>query len=257
MFVGNGVIIDSYQADRYDLEVGDTISLEPLDQDFQPFSEGEVWEVEMVGTMDAASLTSNRDIAIISFDYFEKHFHGTFNQIEIKVSEGNDANTVKTNIENHYLHLDIQVETFTDLIESQKVTVDTLIQGILVIVLLGLVIGLLGITNNLFVSFIERKKEYAVLYAVCMSRTQLMKMLVYEMIMTFISVIIIGLLGGLGMNAVWKRLLYAAGLRLDFDFNYELFFLLGGAVFILLALSSFFIIRRVARLHVLHELRYE
>src|SRR5699024_715630 len=134
---------------------------------------------------------------------------------------------------------------------------DTLIQGVLIIIVLGLVIGLLGISNNLLVSFMERKKEYAVLYSVCMSRIQLVKMLLFEMIMTVIAVVIIGFVGGLVMNMVWPRLLYAVGLRVDFSFNYELFFILCGAVFLLLALSSLFIIRKVARLHVLNELRYE
>lgn len=253
----NGVIIDSYQAERYDLDVGDTIILEPLDKDFQPLEEGVLLELEVAGTMDALSLTSNRDIAIISLNYFQNHFVSTFNQIEVKASTDVDAKMVKANIENHYPYSDIQVQTFKELIESQKATVDTLIEGILIIILLGLVIGLLGISNNLLVSFNERKKEYAILYSICMSRSQLIFMLFYEMIMTFLSVVTIGFVGGLAMNRLWSKLLYAVGLKLDFSFNYELFFILCGAVLVLLALSSLFIIRKVAGLNVLSELRYE
>lgn len=253
----NGIIIDIYQAERYDLEIGDTFLMEPLDQELRPLPNRNLVEVEVAGVMDAASLSSNKDIVIVPLDFFQDHFIGSFNQIEVKVSEDVEVETVKNTIKNHYPYSGIQVQSFKELIESQKATVDTLIQGILMIILLGLVIGLLGITNNLLVSFMERKKEYAVLYSVCMSRTQLIKMLFYEMIMTFVSVVIIGFLGGLAMNMVWTRFIYAVGLKIDLSFNYELFLILCGAVFVLLACSSVFMIRKVARLNVLHELRYE
>src|SRR5699024_4595664 len=54
----NGIILDAYQAKRYDLSVGDQISLQPLDKDEQPLQDKEVI-VEIVGTMEAASLTTN------------------------------------------------------------------------------------------------------------------------------------------------------------------------------------------------------
>ncbi|WP_197431737.1 ABC transporter permease [Lentibacillus sp. JNUCC-1] len=190
----NGVVIDTYQAKRYGLKTGDTIRLVPLDQDQKPIGEayGPV-ELEIAGTMDAASLSTNRNIAILSLAYYQAHFVDAFNQIEIKTDASSQAETVKENIENHYPNSGLTIQTFEDMIGSQKETVDTLIQGVLVIILLGLVIGLLGVSNNLLVSFIERKKEYAVLYSVCMSKGQLVKMLVYEMIMTFVSVVVIGL----------------------------------------------------------------
>lgn len=253
----NGVIIDEYQAERYNLEVGDTILLDALDKENRSLHDGDLLEMEVAGTMDSVSLSSNKDIVITSFDYFQDHFVGMFNQIEVKTNDRVSADVVKNNIKHHYLDSEMTVQTFEELLDSQKASVDTLVQGILMIVLLGLVIGLLGISNNLLVSFLERKKEYAVLYAVCMSRAQLISMLFYEMIMTFIAVVIIGLVGGLTMNMVWTRFIYAVGLKIDFSFNYGLYFILCGAVFILLALSTMSVIRKVARLDVLTELRYE
>lgn len=252
----NGIILDAYQAKRYDLSVGDQISLQPLDKDEQPLQDKEVI-VEIVGTMEAASLTTNRDIILMPLPYYTSHFVDIFNQIEVKTEKSNQANIVKKNIENHYSNADLTVQTFDELLGAQKETVDTLIRGVLLIILLGLIIGLLGISNNLLVSFNERKKEYAVLYSVCMSRRQIIKMLVYEACMTFVSVLIIGLLAGFVMNIFWSRLLYAVGLRIQFSFNYELYFILSGAVLLLLMLSTYTVIRKVTRLNVLSELRYE
>src|SRR5690625_1917479 len=58
----NGIIIDIYQAERYDLEIGDTFLMEPLDQELRPLPNRNLVEVEVAGVMDAASLSSNKDI---------------------------------------------------------------------------------------------------------------------------------------------------------------------------------------------------
>lgn len=254
--IDNGIILDEYQANRYSLDVGDKILLEPLDKENQPVHEKEI-EVAIAGIMEAASLTTNRDIIIMSLNDYNDHFVDIYNQILVKAKDPSKAKTVKEDIEGRYSDAEMTVQTFDELLGSQKETVDTLIQGVLLIILLGLIIGLLGISNNLLVSFAERKKEYAVLYSVCMSRLQLIKMLMYEMLMTFISVMIIGFAAGFWMTFVWSRLLYAVGLRIQFSFNYELFFILSGAVFVLLVLATWTIVRKVTKLDVLHELRYE
>lgn len=254
--VENGIILDAYQAKRYSLDVGDKVSLEPLDQDNQPVHENEI-VVEIAGIMEAASLTTNRDIIIMNLNDYNDYFVDVYNQILVTANDPSEAKTVKENIERHYSDAEMTVQTFEEMLGSQKATVDTLIHGVLFIILLGLIIGLLGITNNLLVSFAERKKEYAVLYSVCMSRLQLIKMLIYEMLMTFISVMIIGFVVGFGTTFVWSRLLHAVGLKIQFSFNYELFFILSGAVLVLLTLATWTIVRKVSRLDVLHELRYE
>lgn len=258
-FISNksGMIIDDYQAERYQLEVGDKILLEPLDETFNPVEEDLMLELEVVGTMDSTSLSTNRDIVIVPLDFFQAHFVEAFNQIEIKVSDGVSANDVKERIQREYPSTDLQVLTFEELISSQAESVDTLIHGVLFIILLGLVIGLLGVTNNLLVSFGERKQEYAILYSVCMSRRQLISMHFFEMLMTFTSVVVIGFVGGFIMNMVFERLLYAVGLKIAFQFNYQLFFILVGAVFILLLFSTLSLVRKVRQLNVLQELRYE
>ena len=147
--------------------------------------------------------------------------------------------------------------TFEEMLASQKGTIDTLITGITIIILLGMVIGLLGITNNLIVSFIQRKQEYAILYSVCMSRAQLIKMLFVEMIMTCIAVVVIGLVGAISMYVAMIKLLYGIGLRIQFSFDFQLFGVLCGVVFMVLVLSSLSTIRRVKKMNMLEELRYE
>src|SRR5699024_10045513 len=122
-------------------------------------------------------LNSNKTSVLIHKDIYSDHFTTETPKIALKVGNGTDAETVKKELSEKYVATDLSIHTFEEMIAGQKETIDTLLSGIIVVVLFGLLIGLLGITNNFIVSFIQRKKEYAVLYSVSMSRSQLIKML--------------------------------------------------------------------------------
>lgn len=254
----NGVILDEYQKERYGLKVGDTIKLQPLDSQLQPLQgENSYIDVVVAGFMESSGFSQNRSTVIVNLSYFNNYFEGTFNQLNLKIDEDVSAEEVKNNISNKYADSHMTVMTFDELLDSQLNTINTLLSGITFTILLGLSIGLLGISNNLQVSFIQRKKEYAVLYSVCMSRVQLIKVLFIEMLMTFFSVVIIGLLGSLAMNIVMTKLLYAIGLRIDYQFNVQLFVILCGVILLLLLLSTIPIIRKIYRMDIVQSLRFE
>ncbi|MBM7713658.1 FtsX-like permease family protein [Siminovitchia sp. FSL H7-0308] len=254
--VRNGIIIDEYQLDKYDLKIGETILLQPLDDNFQPLADGFI-EVVISGAMESSAFSQNRNTVLIHQEYFAQHFDGFFNQLSVKIKDEDKAEDVKEAIADQFMDTPITVMTFDEMIASQKATIDTLINGIKVIIAMGLVVGLLGISNNLLVSFSQRKKQYAVLYSVCMSRMQIIRMLFWEMFITFIAVVMISLLGGLALNKLMTKLLYAIGLRIEYQFTFELFGILCAFVFILLILSTIPVARQVFKLNMMKELRYE
>lgn len=253
-----GILIDAYQAKRFDLDIGDTVTLQPYDQNGQSTNgKGDELEIVISGLINSYGNGPGRVTALVQLDFFNTHFHGTYNQIGVLVQEGYEDDDVKSEIASLYQGSGEQVITFDDKLSGQVETIDTLFIGITLIVLLGMVIGLLGITNNLLVSFIQRKKEFSVLYSVCMSRRQLIKMQLYEMLATFIAVVLIGWAGGMLMNIVLEKLLYAIALRVELSFNYSLFWLLCGVVFLILLVSSLITVRKMIQMNMLKELRYE
>ena len=254
----DSVLIDAYQAKRYGVDIGDTIQLQPLDAQGKALNrEDHSLEVVVRGLIDSYGNGPGRSTALLNLNFFKDHFEGAYNQISVKVGTGYDMQQVKKDISELFTDSDIAVTTFDEKLAGQKATIDTLINGITMIILMGMVIGLLGITNNLIVSFLQRKKEYAVLYSVCMSKWQLVKTQFYEMLSTFIAVVIIGFIGGVLMNIVLKKLLYAIDLRIELGFNFGLFGLLCGVILLILALSSLATVRKVMKMNMLKELRYE
>lgn len=234
------------------METGDTVQLKATSS-----NESQYFDVVIAGAMDGSALNSNKTSVLIHKDIYKDYFTEEMPKIALKVWSDSDADAVENELTEMYFDTDLSIHTFDDMIAGQKESLDTLLDGIIVVVLLGLIIGLLGITNNFIVSFIHRKKEYAVLYSVSMSRGQLVKMLFYEMLMTFVALVIIGFVGGYVMYIVMVKLLVSLGLVIPMTFDFGLFGLLSGAAFILLALSAISTIRRVKRLNILDELRYE
>jgi ABC-type lipoprotein release transport system permease subunit len=252
----DGVLIDAYQAKRYAVDIGDTIQLQKIDTQGKKSNEKNL-NVVVAGFIDSYGNGPGRNTALLHLHYFKEHFTGAYNQIRMKVSPGHDVEQVKKEISQLFMDTDATVTTFDDTLAGQKATIDTLISGITIIILMGMVIGILGITNNLIVSFLQRKKEYAVLYSVCMSKWQLIKMQIYELLATFIAVLITGFIGGLLMNMFLKRLLYAIELRVELGFDFGLYGMLSVVTFVILALSATVTVRKMMKMDMLKALRYE
>lgn len=253
----NPVILDDYYMNKYDLHIGDSVQIQPINRHYENLENAGPVTFIVAGSMDSAGFASSRDSALIPIDLYEDHFEPLFYELTLKLEEGIVAEELKESIADYYSNYSLEVATFDERIEAQKTTIDTLINGITIIIGLGMMVGILGISNNLMVSFNQRKKEYAILYSVCMSKGQIVKMIFAETLLTFITVAVIGLFGGFALNFLLTKFLYAIGMVTDFHFTFELYGMLCGVVAILLAISTLSLVRKVFKLHIMKELRYE
>src|SRR5690625_7260713 len=98
--------------------------MDALDKENRSLHDGDLLEMEVAGTMDSVSLSSNKDIVITSFDYLQDQFVGMFNQIEVNTNDRVRADVVKNSIKHHYLDSEMTVQTFAELIDSQKASIN-------------------------------------------------------------------------------------------------------------------------------------
>lgn len=253
----NPVILDDYYMNKYDIHIGDSVQIQPINSHYENLDNVGPVTFIVAGVMESAGFASSRDSALIPMDIYRDHFEPLFYELTLKQGEGIVAEELKESIADYFSNYSLEVATFDERIEAQKNTIDTLIDGITIIIGLGMIVGILGITNNLMVSFNQRKKEYAVLYSVCMSKGQIVKMIFTETLLTLLAVAIIGLFGGFALNILLTKFFYAIGMVTDFYFTFELYGILCGVVAILLVLSTFSLVRKVFKLNIMKELRYE
>ncbi|MBC5637774.1 FtsX-like permease family protein [Ornithinibacillus sp. BX22] len=253
----NPVILDDYYMNKYDIHIGDSVQIQPINSHYENLENAGPVTFIVAGSMESAGFASSRDSALIPMEIYEDYFEPLFYELTLKQEEGIVAEELKENIADYYSNYSLEVATFDERIEAQKSTIDTLIDGITIIIGLGMMVGILGISNNLMVSFNQRKKEYAILYSVCMSKGQIVKMIFAETLLTFLIVAVIGLFGGFALNFLLTKFFYAIGMVTDFHFTFKLYGILCGVVAILLALSTLSLVRKVFKLHIMKELRYE
>jgi putative ABC transport system permease protein len=82
-------------------------------------------------------------------------------------------------------------------------------------------------------------------------------MIFMEMLITLFAVIVIGFFGGLAINILLTSLLHAIGMVTEFNFTFGLFGVLCLVVAILLSVSTLSLVRKVFKLNIMKELRYE
>ena len=127
--------------------------------------------------------------------------------------------------------------------------------GFIVIVVVSL--ALVGIINNQTVSFMERRKEFATLYSIAMSREQLKNMILIENILAFINSTIASILFYVIISKLVEYTLQILLIPISMRFTIS-----GIIVVLLIAAMILLVIQRSMRKHIknmniVEEIKYE
>ena len=171
---GKNIITTFVLRDTYGLKLGDQLLLQFGSQEIPYTITGFVDTNMGIGRVGYISSANYRaDMGVADYDY-----------IDVRVSEGagsvEDAALVKNNILRALTKDVIRIQTKQDLISANADKVVGIFGAINSYCYLALLVGILGIVNNLIASFIERKRSFAMLRCVGMSKKALNRMLVTE-----------------------------------------------------------------------------
>lgn len=162
---------------RFNLKEGDKLTLK--------FPNGErVYTV--LGFINTSVYMGN--YALISDTYLQSD-SGTkyYNNAYINVK--GDPNKVLESLESKYVDRYFEGQTLEEMLRAEEESSGQLMSMLIGFSLLALLIGSIGIINNLIISFMERKKSIAVLRSVGMNKKQIVKMV-------FIEALYSGIIGG-------------------------------------------------------------
>jgi len=175
----HGIIVDEYWARVQNLSVGDVVTFFADEK-----QSNEIGNFTVAGFWDSSTGTTDRGFVGISLDDFQSLITDVPDKVLVRTST---PGSVVQAISERYLDTGIAA-------------VDTMIGMLFACVVLGAIIIVCGIVSNLIVSFIGRKKEYAVMYSVCMSKRQLMNMLLWEFLFSCISVGLVSIVAGFALS---------------------------------------------------------
>jgi len=239
------ILLTKALKDQFDVEIGDILWLE--------MPKGK-YAYKVVGFFN--SLINSGDYALISSKYL-KADTGSKYYSAIYVKTSDDPEKIALKIRNELVKYKAVAKTVKQIEYSIKSSTAQILAGVQGFSVLSFLIGVLGVVNNLLVSFIERKRILAMFRSIGMSKAQNIKIIFID---AFTGGLIGGILGvslGILMISIVSKVLYASyqPIPINYSLTVPLIFLtIGICIYILASISPAL---KSSRLNILESLKYE
>ncbi|OPJ59332.1 ABC transporter permease [Clostridium oryzae] len=174
----------------------------------------------IVGVFD--TLMENGNYAIIPERYMKNDF-GSRKYSMIFVRTYKNENVVAKNIKQKYKKQDYYVETLASMEKRNDKSNAQMMSQLKPFPLISLIIGAFGVINNFLISFIERKRSFAVMASIGMSRMQNIKLLLIEGLTTGIIGGITGIITGYIMTTTMPLIMRILNFSIPMHYSASLF----------------------------------
>ncbi len=241
---GKNILLGSKFASRMGVKEGDKITL--------VLNRKEV-VYEVVGILDI--MQEDGSIAFVSEESFVKNTNiESYTGIYINAFENEDAGEVLEKVRNTFSKEVSSGQTMKDHQEhilSETGSIFTMMKNI------SLICMLIGILNNLTISFIQRQRQMAVLRSVGMSKMQLVKMVWIEGLYCGILGSGIGVFGGWIMISIAPYLTKAMIATIPMQYSGATFALAAGCGLLMTLIASLQLVTRSFRLEVVKSIKVQ
>ena len=246
----NEVLIDEKIADKNHIKVDDTLKIkfETLNKEL---------ELKIVGFINSAYFTTSRNVILMNLQNFLDNITDVPMQIHIDVKDGIDLEKFKIDIEDNIKEVGVKIQTVEEYISEQEEQTNSIMSLFYIIIGLAVVLSFIGIINNQIISFMQRRKELAVLNSTCMSKWQLKKMLITETILANMVSCLIAIGVGFMITGMIESFMQGLSLYVDMIFDWSVILKFVGIVFIVLLFTLRIPSKRLKKMNIIDEIKYE
>lgn len=201
----DGVVITERQAVERGLDVGDRLAM--------TFARTGTVQVPVVGLIDdddAKALSTDYLVSLASYrDWFTERVDAT---LLVRPSSGTTLDQAQTALEDALEGMPtVEVRDQASAAEARTASLDGILTLITAVLMLTVLIAMLGITNTLALSIIERTRELGLLRAVGMTRRQLRTMIRTESLLIAVAGLLVGTTVGVATSALFVRAIAQGG----------------------------------------------
>lgn len=246
----NELLIDEKLAEKNNIKVNDTLKLrfDILNKEI---------EFRVAGFINTTYFTTSRNVLLINLNNYLENLTSVPTQIHILANDDADIEKVKKDIKDIINEVNIRVQTVDEYLGEQEKETDKVMSLFYIIIGLSVALSFIGIVNNQIISFIQRRKELAVLNSTCMSKKQLKKMLMVETIFTNLIACFIAIVLSLIITGMLELFMQGLSLYVDVIFDWKLTFIFVGIIFVVLLLTLVLPAKRLNKMNVVTEIKYE
>ena len=246
----NEIMIDEKMAFKNNLKVGDKIKLnyKDLDKNF---------EYTIVDLCDSSYFTTSRNVFVINYNQFIKEVTDIPQQVHIITSKDTDLEDMKDTLKKEIKEVSIKIQTTKEYIDEQENQTSAIMSIFYVILGLSVFLSFIGIVNNQIISFIQRRRELAVLNSTCMSKSQLRKMLFTETLLANLLSSILVIIVSYG-SVIFINY-FMQGIDMYITINYNLITILRfvGIIYIILIFTLIIPASKLRKMNIVNEIKYE
>ncbi len=188
----SSVALRASRAESLGVQVGDTVTL--------TFARTGAQALPVVAIWDGQGIQAS---VLLSLETYEANFAEQLDaQVLVALNEGVTTEEGRAAVETIVAAFpNVQIQDQADFKKQTESQINLILSLIFVLLLLSVFIALLGITNTLSLSIIERTREIGLLRAVGMSRKQVRRMIRWESVIISVFGAVLGV--GLGILFGW------------------------------------------------------
>ena len=250
------IILDELVLKKYDLKVGDTckLTLNCNNEDKNRIIEQ---EVKIIASCDSTQFTTSRQTAIIDFELYKKAYGAVPSMILINIKDKEKVEDTLNELKNKVDDFGVTIQTKRTYIDTQKSQVMSLISAFSGLMGMGVLLSFIGIINNQLISFMQRKREYAMLYSTSMSKKQLKRLITLETALSFGAMSIFALAVSYCMKFIADAGMKAMTICVPIIYDFKGLLLLTAGVYVLMIFTSIAPKSKLRKMKVIDEIKYE
>ncbi len=160
-------------------------------------------------------------------------------------------------LKERYRASSVEMSTVAQMCKDNADSNANLMKMISVFGMLTLMVAIIGVVNNLLISFIERRKGLAVLRSVGMSKKQLTKMIFVEALGSGLISGLAGIAGSVLLLFVLEKVLFALNLQIKIEMIPELFAIYFFGASVITVIGTALPARSVPKLNIIECIKFE
>jgi len=250
------VVVDELILNKFDLKVGDTfkLKLNTASEDKNRIVEQ---EVKIIAACDSTQFSTTRQNLLIHHDLYKKAYGAVPSMICVNLKDKSKTEETLTEVKNKVDDFGVTIETKQTYIDTQKTQVMSLISAFSALMGMGVLLSFIGIVNNQIISFMQRKREFAMLYSTSMSKKQLKRLITLETALSFGAMSIFALAVSYGMRFIADAGMKAMTICIPIIYDFKGLLLITLGVYVLMVLTSIVPKRKLRKMKVIDEIKYE
>ena len=246
----NEILVDEKFAGKNDINKGDILKFK-----FENINK-EI-EYKVMGFVNSTYFSSSRNIIITNLKNLLENLTDVPTQIYLKCDNDVDLEKIKEKAKDEIKEVGIRVQTIEEYLSQQEEQANSIMSIFYIILGLAIILSFIGIVNNQVIGFMQRKRELAVLNSTCMSRKQINKMMAFETILSNLISCSIAILAGFLATGIVDKFMQGLSLYVDISFDLISALKFVGTIYIILLLTLIIPSKRLRKMNIVNEIKYE